>query len=163
MHVVLYFKIQNSPKITKNCPKVTFRAVFYLFLLCYRQRKEMLIMTRKRTSEKLKNLYKIFGGVFGASLLVGIANLILSNYWYMDSVAYELAELLFGGAGLFFGFLSGFGIVPLFIMAALVIVSIVFAVKENNHKNVLNFGLFATLGLITVSAFLQNMMLTEMV
>ena len=120
-------------------------------------------MTRKRTSEKLKNLYKIFGGVFGASLLVGIANLILSNYWYMDSVAYELAELLLGGAGLLFGFLSGFGIVPLFIMAALVIVSIVFAVKENNHKNVLNFGLFATLGLITVSAFLQNMMLTEMV
>ena len=120
-------------------------------------------MTKKRTSEKLKNLYKIFGGVFGASLAVGIANLILSNYWYMNSVAYELAELLFGGAGLFFGFLSGFGIVPLFIMATLVIVSIVFAVKENNHKNVLNFGLFATLGLITISAFLQNMMLTEMV
>ena len=120
-------------------------------------------MTKKHTSEKLKNLYKIFGGVFGASLLVGIANLILSNYWYMDSVAYELAELLFGGAGLFFGFLSGFGIVPLFIMAALVIVSIVFAVKENNHKNVFNFGLFATLSLITVSAFLQNILLTEMV
>ncbi len=120
-------------------------------------------MTKKRTSEKLKNLYKIFGGVFGASLLVGIANIFLSNYWYVDSAVYELAELLFGGAGLFFGFLSGFGIVPLFIMAALVIVSIVFAVKENNHKNVLNFGLFATLGLITISAFLQNMMLTEMV
>ena len=120
-------------------------------------------MTKKRTSVKLNNLYKMFGGVFGASLLVGIANIVLSNYWYMDSAAYELAELLFGGAGLFFGFLSGFGFVPLFIMAALVIVSIVFAVKENNHKNVLNFGLFATLGLITVSAFLQNMMLTEMV
>lgn len=120
-------------------------------------------MTNKRTSEKLKNLYKIFGGVFGASLLVGIANIILSEYWYMDSAMYELAELLFGGAGLFFGFLSGFGIVPLFIMAALVIVSIVFAVKENNHKNVLNFGLFATLSVITVSAFLHNMMLTEMV
>ena len=120
-------------------------------------------MTRKRTSEKLKNLYKIFGGVFGASLLVGIANIVLSNYWYMDSAACELADLLFGGAGLIFGFLSGFGIVPLFIMAALVIVSIIFAVKENNHRNVLNFGLFATLGLITVSAFLQNMMLTEMV
>ena len=118
-------------------------------------------MTRKRTSEKLKNLYKIFGGVFGASFLVGIANVILSNYWYLDSAAYELAELLLGGAGLFFGFLSGFGIVPLFIMAALVIVSIVFAVKENNHKNVLNFGLFATLGLITISAFLQNIFLTE--
>ena len=120
-------------------------------------------MTNKRTSEKLKNLYKIFGGVFGASLLVGIANIMLSEYWYMDSAMYVLAELLFGGAGLFFGFLSGFGIVPLFIMAALVIVSIVFAVKEKNHKNVLNFGLFATLGLITISAFLQNMMLTEMV
>lgn len=120
-------------------------------------------MTRKRTSEKLKNLYKIFGGVFGVSLLVGIANIILGEYWYLNSAVYELAELLFGGAGLFFGFLSGFGIVPLFIMAALVIVSIVFAVKENNHKNVFNFGLFATLGLITVSAFLQNMMLTEMV
>ena len=120
-------------------------------------------MTKKRTSEKLKNLYKIFGGVFGASLAVGLANIILSNYWYLDSAAYELAELLLGGAGLFFGFLSGFGIVPLFIMAALVIVSIVLAVKENNHKNVLNFGLFATLSLITVSAFLQNMMLTEMV
>ena len=120
-------------------------------------------MTKKRTSEKLKNLYKMFAVLFGASLAVGIANMILSNYWYMDSAMYELAELLFGGAGLFFGFLSGFGIVPLFIMAALVIVSIVFAVKENNHKNVLNFGLFATLGLITVSAFLQNMMLTEMI
>ena len=117
----------------------------------------------KRTSEKLKNLYKIFGGVFGASLLVGVANVILSNYWYLDSAVYELAELIFGGAGLFFGFLSGFGIVPLFIMVALVIVSIVFAVKENNHKNILNFGLFATLSLITVSAFLQNMLLTEMV
>ena len=120
-------------------------------------------MTKKRTSEKLKKLYKIFGGVFGASLLIGIANIVLSNYWYMDSVAYELAELLFGGAGLFFGFLSGFGIVPLFMMAALVIVSIVFAVKEKNYRNILNIGLFATLGLITVSAFLQNMMLTEMV
>lgn len=120
-------------------------------------------MTKKRTSEKLKNLYKIFGGVFGVSLLVGIANLVLSYYWNTDSAVYELAELIFGGAGLFFGFLSGFGIVPLFIMATLVIVSIVFAVKENNHRNVLNFGLFATLGLITVSAFLQNMMLTEMV
>ena len=120
-------------------------------------------VSMKRTSEKLKKLYKIFGGVFGASLLVGIANIILSNYWNNSSALYELAELIFGGAGLFFGFLSGFGIVPLFIMAALVIVSIVFAVKENNHKNVLNFGLFATLGLITVSAFLQNMMLTEMV
>ena len=120
-------------------------------------------MTKKRTSEKLKKLYKIFGGVFGVSLLVGITNIILSNYWNNSSAIYELAELIFGGAGLFFGFLSGFGIVPLFIMAALVIVSIVFAVKENNHKNVLNFGLFATLGLITISAFLQNMMLTEMV
>jgi len=120
-------------------------------------------VSMKRTSEKLKKLYKIFGGVFGVSLLVGIANLILSYYWNNSSALYELAELIFGGAGLFFGFLSGFGIVPLFIMAALVIVSIVFAVKENNHKNVLNFGLFATLGLITVSAFLQNMMLTEMV
>ena len=120
-------------------------------------------VSMKRTSEKLKNLYKIFGGVFGVSLLVGIANLILSYYWNNGSAIYELAELIFGGAGLFFGFLSGFGIVPLFIMAALVIVSIVFAVKENNHKNVLNFGLFATLGLITVSAFLQNMLLTEMV
>ncbi len=120
-------------------------------------------MTKKYTSEKLKKLYKVFSGVFGLSLLVGIANIILSNYWHMDSAAYELAELIFGGAGLFFGFLSGFGIVPLFIMATLVIVSIVFAVKENNHRNVLNFGLFATLGLITVSAFLQNMMLTEMV
>lgn len=120
-------------------------------------------MTKKYTSEKLKNLYKIFGGVFGVSLLVGIANIILSEYWYLDSAVYELAELLFGGAGLFFGFLSGFGIVPLFIMAALVIVSIVFAVKENNHKNVFNFGLFATLGLITASAFLQNMLLTEMI
>jgi hypothetical protein len=123
----------------------------------------MLIMMKKYTSEKLRKLYKIFSGVFGASLLVGIANIILSNYWYVDSAVYELADLIFGGAGLFFGFLSGFGIVPLFIMVALVIVSIVFAVKENNHKNVLNFGLFATLGLITVSAFLQNMMLTEMV
>jgi len=120
-------------------------------------------VSMKKTSEKLKNLYKIFGGVFGVSLLVGIVNIILSNYWYMDSAVYELAEIIFGGAGLFFGFLSGFGIVPLFIMAALVIVSIVFAVKENNHKNVLNIGLFATLGLITISAFLQNMMLTEMV
>lgn len=120
-------------------------------------------VSMKRTSEKLKKLYKIFGGVFGVSLLVGIANLILSYYWNNSSALYELAELLFGGAGLFFGFLSGFGIVPLFIMAALVIVSIVFAVKENNHKNVLNFGLFATLGLITISAFLQNMMLTEIV
>ena len=120
-------------------------------------------MTKKHTSEKLNNLYKVFAGVFGASFLVGIANIILSNYWYLDSAVYELAELLLGGAGLFFGFLSGFGIVPLFIMAALVIVSIVFAVKENNHKNDLNFGLFATLSLITVSAFLQNMMLTEMV
>ena len=120
-------------------------------------------MTKKRTSEKLKNLYKMFAGVFGASLAVGIANIILSNYWYMDSAMYELAELLFGGAGLFLGFLNGFGIVPLFIMAALVIVSIVFAVKEKNHKNILNIGLFATLGLITISAFLQNMMLTEMV
>lgn len=118
-------------------------------------------MTKKRTSEKLNNLYKVFAGAFGASLLVGIVNIILSEYWYLDSAAYELAELLLGGAGLFFGFLSGFGIVPLFIMAALVIVSIVFAIKENNHKNVLNFGLFATLGLITVSAFLQNIFLTE--
>ena len=118
-------------------------------------------MTKKRTSEKLKNLYKMFGGVFGASLAVGIANIILNNYWYMDSAAYELADLIFGGAGLFFGFLSGFGIVPLFIMAALVIVSIVFAVKEKNHKNILNIGLFATLGLITLSAFLQNIFLTE--
>ena len=120
-------------------------------------------MTRKRTSEKLKNLYKIFGGVFGVSLLVGIANIILSEYWYLDSAVYELAELIFGGAGLFFGFLSGFGIVPLFVMAALVIVSVVFAVKEKNYRNILNIGLFTTLGLITVSAFLQNMMLTEMV
>ena len=120
-------------------------------------------VSMKRTSEKLKKLYKIFGGVFGVSLLVGIANLILSYYWNNGSAIYELAELIFGGAGLFFGFLSGFGIVPLFIMAALVIVSIVFAVKENNYKNVFNFGLFATLGLITVSAFLQNMLLTEMV
>ena len=117
----------------------------------------------KRTSEKLKKLYKIFGGVFGVSLLVGIANLILSNYWNNGSALYEFAEIVFGGAGLFFGFLGGFGIVPLFIMAALVIVSVVFAVKEKNHKNILNIGLFATLGLITVSAFLQNMMLTEMV
>ena len=120
-------------------------------------------MTKKYTSKKLKNLYKVFAGVFGASLLVGVANIILSNYWYMDSAAYELADLVFGGAGLFLGFLGGFGIVPLFIMTALVIVSIVFAVKEKNHKNVLNLGLFATLSLITVSAFLQNMMLTEMV
>lgn len=118
-------------------------------------------MTKKRTSEKLKKLYKIFGGVFGVSLLIGIANIILSNYWYMDSAAYEFAELIFGGAGLFFGFLSGFGIVPLLIMTGLVIASVVLAVKENNHKNVLNFGLFATLGLITASAFLQNIFLTE--
>lgn len=118
-------------------------------------------VSMKRTSEKLKKLYKIFGGVFGVSLLVGIANLILSYHWNNSSALYELAELIFGGAGLFFGFLSGFVIVPLFIMAALVIVSIVFAVKENNHKNVLNFGLFATLGLITLSAFLQNIFLTE--
>ena len=120
-------------------------------------------MTKKRTSEKLKNLYKIFGGVFGVSLLVGIANLILSYYWNNGSALYELAEIIFGGAGLFLGFLSGFGIVTLFIMATLVIVSIAFAIKEKNHKNVLNLGLFATLGLITVSALLQNMMLTEMV
>lgn len=120
-------------------------------------------MTNKRTSEKLKRLYKFFSEVFGVSLAVGIVNIILSNYWYMDSAAYELAELLLGGAGLFLGFINGFGIVPLFIMAALVIVSIVFAVKENNHRNVLNFGLFATLGLITLSAFLQNLLLTEMV
>ena len=118
-------------------------------------------MTKKRTSEKLKYLYKLFAALFGASLAVGITNMILSNYWYMDSAAYELAELLFGGAGLFLGFLNGFGIVPLFIMAALVIVSIVFAVKEKNYKNILNIGLFATLGLITISAFLQNIFLTE--
>lgn len=120
-------------------------------------------MTKKYTSEKLRKLYKIFSGVFGVSLLVGIANLILSYYWNNGSALYELAEIVFGGAGLFFGFLSGFGIVPLFIMAALVIVSVVFAVKEKNHKNVLNIGLFATLGLITVSAVLQNMLFTEMV
>ncbi len=120
-------------------------------------------MTKKRTSEKLKKLYKIFGGVFGVSLLVGIANIILSNYWNNSSAIYELAELIFGGAGLFFGFLGAMGIVPLLIMVGLIITSVVFAVKENNHKNVLNFGLFATLGLITVSAFLQNMMFTEMV
>ncbi len=120
-------------------------------------------VSMKRTSENLKKLYKMFAGLFGASLAVGIANIILSNYWYMDSAVYELAELLLGGAGLFLGFINGFGIVPLFIMAALVIVSIVFAVKENNHKNVFNFGLFATLGLITLSAFLQNLLLTEMV
>ena len=120
-------------------------------------------MTKKRTSEKLKKLYKIFDGAFGASLLVGIANIILSNYWYVDSAAYELADLIFGGAGLFLGFLSGFGIVPLLIMAALIVTSIVFAVKEKNYKNVFNFGLLGTLGLITVSAFLQNMMITEMV
>ena len=118
-------------------------------------------MTKKHTSEKLKKLYKVFGGVFGVSLLVGIANLILSYYWNNSSALYELAELLFGGAGLFFGFLSGFVIVPLFIMAALVIVSIVFAVKEKNYRNILNIGLFATLGLITVSAFFQNIFLTE--
>ena len=118
-------------------------------------------MTKKRTSEKLKYLYKMFAVLFGASLAVGITNMILSNYWYMDSAAYELADLVFGGAGLFFGFLSGFGIVPLFIMTALVIVSIVFAVKEKHHKNILNIKLFATLGLIIVSAFLQNIFLTE--
>ncbi len=117
----------------------------------------------KTTSEKLRKLYKIFSGVFGVSLAVGIANIILSNYYYLDSAAYELADLIFGGAGLFFGFIGAMGIVPLLIMVALIITSVVLAVKENNHKNVLNFGLFATLGLITVSAFLQNIFLTEMV
>lgn len=115
----------------------------------------------KRTSEKLKKLYKVFSGVFGVSLAVGIANIILSYFWNTDSAIYELAEIILGGAGLFFGYLGGFGIVPLLIMVGLIITSVVFAVKENNHKNVLNFGLFATLGLITVSAFLQNMMFTE--
>lgn len=118
-------------------------------------------MTKKRTSEKLKKLYKIFGGVFGVSLIVNIINVVLTNYYNLDSAAYELAEIVFGGAGLLFGFLSAMGIFPLFIMAALVIVSVAFAAKEKNYKNVLNFGLFGTLGLITISAFLQNMMLTE--
>lgn len=122
-----------------------------------------LFMTKKYTSEKLRKLYKIFSGVFGISLAVNIVNVILSNYYSLDSAVYELAEIVFGGAGLFFSFLGAMGIVPLLIMVGLIITSVVFAVKENNHKNILNIGLFATLGLITVSAFLQNMMLTEMV
>lgn len=120
-------------------------------------------MTKKYTSETLKKIYKTFGGVFGISLAVNIVNIILSHYYYLDSAAYEFAELIFGGVGMFFGILSAMGIVPLLIMVALVVVSVIFTVKERNHKNILNFGLFATLGLITVSAFLQNMFLTEMV
>ncbi len=119
-------------------------------------------MTKKRTSEKLRKLYKIFSGVFGVSLLVGIANLVLSYYWNTDSAVYELAEIIFGGASMFIGYLSGLGIVPLLIMVGLIITSVVFAVKEKNYKNVFNLGLWATVALITVSALFQNLILTEM-
>ncbi len=120
-------------------------------------------MTKKRTSEKLKKLYKILSGVFGVSLITNIINILLINNYNLDSAAYEFAEIVFGGVGLFFSFLGGFGIVPLLIMVTLVAVSIAFAVKEKNHKNIFNFGLWATEILIAVSAVLQNFMITEMV
>jgi len=117
-------------------------------------------VSNNSTSEKLKTIYKIFTAIFSVSLVASIANILIEAFWIESPY---VLSFVFGGIIYFFGSVSGLGIVPLFIMVTLVLVSTIFAIKEKNHKNIMNIKLLKTLTVITVSAFLQNIMLIEMV
>lgn len=117
----------------------------------------------KKTSEKLRKLYKPFTVISIVSILTFAVNCALAYFWSFDSAIYELFEMIFGYIGIAFGFLGIMGILPAIISVLLIATSIAFAVKEKNYKNVANFGLWATVVLIFVGGFLNYQFLDGMI
>ena len=108
----------------------------------------------KKTSEKLKKLYKPFTVISIVSILTFAVNCALTYFWSFDSAIYELFEMIFGYIGIAFGFLGIMGILPAIISVLLIAISIAFAIKEKNYKNIANSRLWVTVILIIAGGFL---------
>lgn len=117
----------------------------------------------KKTSEKLRKLYKPFTVTSIVSILTFAVNCALAYFWNFDSAIYELLEIVFGYIGIAFGFLGIMGILPAIISVLLIAISIAFAVKEKNYKNVMNIRLWVTIILVFVGGFLNYQFLDSMI
>ncbi len=109
----------------------------------------------KKTSEKLRKLYKPFTVISFISIVTFAINMILTQFWNNDSALYEFFELVFGFLGIAFGTIGIMGIAPAIVSALLIVTSIIFAAKEKNYKNVANFRLWVTVILTIVGGFLN--------
>ncbi len=117
----------------------------------------------KKTSEKLRKLYKPFTVISIVSILTFAVNCALAYFWSFDSAIYELFELVFGALGIGFGYIGAMGVVPAVVSAILIVISAVFAVKEKNNKNVLNLRLWLTVTLLIAGGFLNFLFLDGMI
>ncbi len=109
----------------------------------------------KKTSEKLRKLYKPFTVISFISIVTFAINIVLTQFWNNDSAIYEFFELIFGFLGIAFGTIGIMGIAPAIIAVSLIAISIAFAVKEKNYKNVVNFRLWVTVILVIAGGFLN--------
>ncbi len=111
----------------------------------------------KKTSEKLRKLYKPFTVISIVSILTFAVNCALTYFWSFDSAIYELFEIIFGYIGIAFGFLGIMGIIPAIISVLLIATSIAFAVKEKNYKNIINIRLWLTVILTIAGGFFNTL------
>ena len=111
----------------------------------------------KKTSEKLKKLYKPFTIISLVSIFTFAVNVTQTYLWSYDSTLSQIIEVVFGYLGIAFGFLGIMGILPAIISGALIVTSIAFAVKEKNYKNVMNIRLWLTVILTLAGGFFNTL------
>jgi hypothetical protein len=111
----------------------------------------------KKTSEKLRKLYKPFTIISFVSIFAFAVNVTQTYLWSYDSTLSQIIEVIFGYIGIAFGFLSCMGILPAIISVLLIVISIVFVVKEKNYKNVINIRLWLTVILTLAGGFFNTL------
>ena len=121
-------------------------------------------MNKKKLSPTLKKLYKPFQAVFGFSLVVcfiqTLIQLMLENGIPINSLTETIGFVLLWIC-VIFGYIGYKCILPLWVSAALITISVAWAIMDKNAKNVFNLRLWITVALIFVSSVLQYNLLLQ--
>ncbi len=111
----------------------------------------------KKISSKLEKFYKPFMVISLVSIFAFAVNVAQTYLWSYDSTLTQIIEVIFGYIGIAFGFLGYMGILPAIISVILIVISVAFAVKEKNYKNVINIRLWLTVILTLAGSFFSTL------
>lgn len=115
-------------------------------------------MDKKTVSQGVKNLCKPIAIFYGSGILFAVIYYLLDyigSYLDFGNAFWSFMDFLTNMSFFTFGIFSFYVLVPGIAVLTLIIGGIVYAIRENNIKNIFNFPLWGTVVLVVLNTVLQ--------
>ena len=115
-------------------------------------------MKKKTVSQGVKNLCKPIAIFYGSGILFAVIYYLLDyigSSLDFGNAFWNFMDFLTNMSFFTFGIFSFYVLVPAIAVLTLIIGGIVYAIRENNIKNIFNFPLWGTVVLVVLNTVLQ--------